>query len=46
MDMGLMRCNEKTGENMKRIIAKSVQQFMEKISEHSTSVLQYKCNEH
>jgi hypothetical protein len=46
MDTGLKRCNKKTGENMKRIVSKSVQQFMEKISEHNTSVLQYKCIKH
>jgi len=46
MDMGLTRCNKKTGGNMKRIISKSVQHSMEKISKHSTSVLQYKCIKH
>jgi hypothetical protein len=40
MDMGLKRSNKKNGKNMKRTISKSVKQFMEKISEHSTSVLQ------
>jgi len=31
---------------MKRIISKAVQQFTLKISEHSISVLQYKCFKH